>query len=194
MNTSIPEVIPVNFGLKYRPAKLGVHYHIKDQPNAHFVHEIPLSCVTRYSDIDDVTDELFEQYTLYLNPRVVSHNQVRRLIERLVKQLGQLEQRSKSPNKENKAIPAAEYAKPQQQPPNILIEEKKEPLVVNNFQQPTAPQARYQDDNNEEEEDSSQERQQQQPSEEEDNNNNSALDQFLGESARRFDENPATSA
>ena len=37
------EIIPVNFGLKYRPAKLGVEYHIKDQPEAHFVHEIPLA-------------------------------------------------------------------------------------------------------------------------------------------------------
>jgi hypothetical protein len=98
-------VIPVNFGLKYRPAKLGVHYHIKDQPNAHFVHEIPLTFVTRFSDLDDVTDELFTQYSLYLNPRVVSHNQVRRLIERLVKQLQQLE--SKSPNKENKVLSSA---------------------------------------------------------------------------------------
>lgn len=97
-----PEVIPLNFGLKYRPAKLGIEYHIKDQPTAHFVHEIPLSFVTRFSDIDDVTDELFDKYSLYLNPRVVGHHQVRRLIERLVKNLQLLE--SKSPNKENKAF------------------------------------------------------------------------------------------
>lgn len=94
------EIIPINFGLKYRPAKLGVEYHIKDQPEAHFVHEIPLSFVTKYSDIDDVTDELLEKYDLYLNPRVVSHNQLRRLVERLVKQLGLIEQSNN--NKENK--------------------------------------------------------------------------------------------
>lgn len=87
----VVEIVPVNFGLKYKPAKLGVQYHIKDQPNAHFVHEIPLSFVTKYSDIDDVTDQLFEKNSIYLNPRVVSHHQVRRLVDRLVKQLAVFE-------------------------------------------------------------------------------------------------------
>ena len=63
----------MNFGLKYRPAKLGLEYHIKDQPNAHFVHEISLSFVTKYSDIDDATDEVFERNAEFLNPRVISH-------------------------------------------------------------------------------------------------------------------------
>ena len=68
------DIVPVNFGLKYKPAKLGVEYHIKDQPQAHFVHEIPLSFVTKYSDIDDVTDELFEKNALYINSRIVAHH------------------------------------------------------------------------------------------------------------------------
>jgi hypothetical protein len=67
------EIIPLNFGLKYRPPKIGLEYHIKDQPQAHFVHEISLSFVTKYSDIDDVTDELFERHNEFLNPRVISH-------------------------------------------------------------------------------------------------------------------------
>lgn len=126
MNQAIPEVVPLNFGLKYRPAKLGVEYHIKDQPAAHFVHEIPLSFVTRFSDIDDVTDELFEKYSLYLNPRVVSHNQVRRLVERLVKQLTAAD--SKSPNKENKLVaPSAA----------VVLEQHKD--VVQKFEEPPKP-------------------------------------------------------
>lgn len=93
------DIVPVNFGLKYKPAKLGVEYHIKDQPLAHFVHDIPLSFITKYSDTDDVTDDLFDKNPLYLNPRVVSHHQVRRLVDRLIKALGsqQDKENAKSP-------------------------------------------------------------------------------------------------
>lgn len=85
---SAEHIIPLNFGLKYKPAKLGVEYHIKDQPLAHFCHDISLSFITKFSDTDDVTDELFEKNPLYLNPKVVSHHQVRRLVDRLIKALG----------------------------------------------------------------------------------------------------------
>jgi hypothetical protein len=54
--------------------------------------------VTKYSDIDDVTDKLFEENTLYLNPRVVSHHQVRRLVDRLVKALQNIDQKEKENN------------------------------------------------------------------------------------------------
>lgn len=65
------EAIPINFGLKYKPPKLGVQYHIKDQPTAFFVHEIPLSFVTKGSDVDTVTKEIFDKNRFYLNPKVV---------------------------------------------------------------------------------------------------------------------------
>ena len=81
------EAIPVNFGLKYRPPKLGVQYHIKDQPAAFFVHEIPLSFVEKHSDVDQVTNEIFEKNRFYLNPKVVGQHQIRRLIERLVRNI-----------------------------------------------------------------------------------------------------------
>lgn len=89
------DIVPINFGLKYKPAKLGVEYHMKGQPDAHFVHEIPLTFVSKYSDIDDVTDELFEKFPMYLNVRMVSHHQVRRLVERLVKALGVIDAHDK---------------------------------------------------------------------------------------------------
>jgi hypothetical protein len=52
------------------------------------VHEISLSFVTKYSDIDEATDEVFERNAEFLNPRIISHAQVRRLVERLIKALG----------------------------------------------------------------------------------------------------------
>jgi hypothetical protein len=81
------EIIPINFGLKFRPPKLGLEYHIKDQPAAHFLHEFSLSFVSKFSDVDDVTDELFARHNEFLNPRVISHSQVRRLVDRLIKHL-----------------------------------------------------------------------------------------------------------
>lgn len=68
------EVVPVNFGLKYRPPKLGVQYYVSNQPNAFFVHDIPLTFVSKDSNIESVTKELFEQHKFYLNPKVVSQN------------------------------------------------------------------------------------------------------------------------
>ena len=65
------QVVLVNFGLKYRPPKLGIQYHMKDQPMAHFVHEIPLQFVTAQTNIDQLTKEMFENHSAYLNPKVV---------------------------------------------------------------------------------------------------------------------------
>jgi hypothetical protein len=66
------EVVPVNFGLKYRPPKLGVQYYIKNQPNAHFVHEISLAMVDKGTNVDHLISDLFESNKFYLNPKVVS--------------------------------------------------------------------------------------------------------------------------
>jgi len=81
------EVIPVNFGLKYRPPKLGIQYFMKDSPMTHFVHEIPLAFVTKTANVDIVVKEIIDQNKMFLNPKVVSVNQVKRLIERLVRTL-----------------------------------------------------------------------------------------------------------
>ena len=168
------EIIPVNFGLKYRPAKLGVEYHLKDQPNAHFVHEIPLAFVTKYSDIDDVTDELFEKNAIYLNPRVVSHNQVRRLIDRLVKNLGQVDKENKQAAPAKPVFAAFQAFQEDTKPSNQeryaapIIEEPQKPLPVE-----TPPKAQEEAPISQREDDKESE---------------NALDQFLGDSARRFDD------
>jgi hypothetical protein len=36
------EVVPINFGIKYKPPKLGLQYHLPDQPMAQFVYEVNL--------------------------------------------------------------------------------------------------------------------------------------------------------
>lgn len=66
------EVVPVNFGLKYKPPKLGVEYYMKDQPGQRFVHEIPLSCVNKGTNVEVLTQDMFSQHKMYLNPKVVS--------------------------------------------------------------------------------------------------------------------------
>ena len=54
------EVVPVNFGLKYKPPKLGIEYHLKGQPETHFVHEIPL-LISKSTQIDAATKDLIEK-------------------------------------------------------------------------------------------------------------------------------------
>ena len=79
------EVVPINFGLKYKPPKLGVEYYLKDQPETHFVHEIPLSFIGKGTHVEQVAKELVEKNKFYLNPKIVSLSQIKRLVERLVK-------------------------------------------------------------------------------------------------------------
>ena len=64
----------MNFGLKYRPPKLGIEYYLKDQPETHFVHDISLAFVNKNSNIDNVTMDLIETNKFYLNPKIVSLN------------------------------------------------------------------------------------------------------------------------
>ena len=63
------------------------------------MHEIQLGWVTSYSDVDAVTKEVIEKNAGYLNPKIVSPGQVRRLIERLIDYL----KKSEHANKENNA-------------------------------------------------------------------------------------------
>jgi hypothetical protein len=79
------EVVPVNFGLKYKPPKLGVEYYLKDQPETHFVHEIPLSFISKGTKVDEVAKDLVEKNKFYLNPKIVSLSQIKRLVERMIK-------------------------------------------------------------------------------------------------------------
>jgi len=62
------------------------------------VHEIPLSFISKGANVESVTKELVDMNKFYLNPKIVSQSQVRRLIERLVKYISQTE------DKENESL------------------------------------------------------------------------------------------
>ena len=49
------------------------------------MHEIPLSFVLKGANVDFTTKEIIEKNKVYLNPKIVSTQQVRRLVERLIK-------------------------------------------------------------------------------------------------------------
>ena len=70
------EVVPVNFGLKYKPPKLGIQYYINSDPNVQLIHEIPLAFVQKQSNVETITNDLFEKHKQFLNPKVVSSNQI----------------------------------------------------------------------------------------------------------------------
>ena len=36
------QIIPVNFGVKFNPPKLGLEYHLPDAPTTKRIYEIPL--------------------------------------------------------------------------------------------------------------------------------------------------------
>jgi hypothetical protein len=36
------KIIPVNFGVKFQPAKLGLEYHLPGKANTNLIFEIPL--------------------------------------------------------------------------------------------------------------------------------------------------------
>ena len=56
------EFVPVHFGLKYKPAKLGVQYYINGQPENQYVHEIPLQFITRETNVEQAVKSLFEKH------------------------------------------------------------------------------------------------------------------------------------
>jgi len=66
------EIVPVNFGLKYRPPKLGVEYHLPNDSSAHFVHEISLDFIEPNSDIEQLALSLAKEHSQYLNSKLVS--------------------------------------------------------------------------------------------------------------------------
>ena len=80
--------MPVNFGLKYSPPKIGLQYHLVGKsPSETFIHEISLSFVSAKSDVDIVTHALIEANPQYIGPKIVNPGQIRRLVERMVLKL-----------------------------------------------------------------------------------------------------------
>jgi len=75
-------VIPTNFGLKYNPPKLGIQYYFKENPKATFVHEVKLEDVESKKS-EDLLNDLFINHKKFVDPKVVSRNQLQTLMEKL---------------------------------------------------------------------------------------------------------------
>lgn len=76
------KIIPTNFGLKYNPPKLGIQYYFKENPKATFVHEVSIDNVANKKS-DELINELFTKHKKFIDPKVVSRNQLENLMERL---------------------------------------------------------------------------------------------------------------
>lgn len=90
------QIVPVNFGLKYKPPKLGLQYQIANKETTvkdasvilpTFVHEISLQWVTADSDVELVFNEIINANQQFLNSKLVAPAQVRRLIDRFINYL-----------------------------------------------------------------------------------------------------------
>lgn len=75
-------IIPTNFGLKYNPPKLGIQYYFKENPKATFVHEVSIDNV-ELKDKSELINDLFTKHKKFIDPKVVSRNQLENLMERL---------------------------------------------------------------------------------------------------------------
>ena len=92
-------VIPTNFGLKYNPPKLGIQYYFKENPKATFVHEVDLKNAEN-KDEEELINELFSKHKKFVDPKVVSRNQLENLMERLKSNLSRdAKAKEKSPVK-----------------------------------------------------------------------------------------------
>lgn len=75
-------IIPTNFGLKYNPPKLGIQYYFKENPKATFVHEVTIDNAAS-KRADELINDLFTKHKKFIDPKVVSRNQLENLMERL---------------------------------------------------------------------------------------------------------------
>ena len=80
-------VIPINFGVKYKPAKLGLEYKLQDHVPADqiCIYEVTLtSYIEQGLDTTQIVDLIFELHGEFINPKVIARRQVTRLIDRLL--------------------------------------------------------------------------------------------------------------
>ena len=78
------KIIPVNFGVKFNPPKLGLEYTLVDQPLIQQIYEIALSpMLEKNLSVDEIVNLLFQEHNFYLHPKVIAKLQVRKLIERV---------------------------------------------------------------------------------------------------------------
>lgn len=96
------KVIPTNFGLKYDPPKLGIQYYFKDNPKSTYVHEVLFENVEGKNK-EELINDLFTKHNKYVDPKVVSRNQIENLMDRLKSHFSESELITK-PSKPEKEV------------------------------------------------------------------------------------------
>lgn len=102
-------VIPMNFGVKFRPAKLGLEYKMDCVPDQLCIYEVTLtSYIEQGMGTSSIVDLIFELHSDFINPKIIARRQVTRLIDRLIARVGaELIANRKYEDKENAASNAA---------------------------------------------------------------------------------------
>lgn len=94
-----PNIVPLNFGVKFSPPKLGLSYFIVGQTESQsLLYEIMLKEFLTM-DSETITAKLFEIHKDYLNPRYIKRNQVKRLVDKVLSVCG--EKHTNTAGKEN---------------------------------------------------------------------------------------------
>ena len=67
-------VMPINFGVKYKPAKLGLEYKLRDLPADQLcIYEVTLtSYIEQGMDNTQIVDLIFDLHRDFINPKVIS--------------------------------------------------------------------------------------------------------------------------
>lgn len=79
------KVVPVNFGIKFSPPKLGLQYHLPNEPHHRLVYEVNLqNFIKKQMKSDAVTNYLFDVHQDYINPKVIARSQVYRLVDKVM--------------------------------------------------------------------------------------------------------------
>ena len=66
--------MPINFGVKYKPAKLGLEYKLRDLPADQLcIYEVTLtSYIEQGMDNTQIVDLIFDLHRDFINPKVIS--------------------------------------------------------------------------------------------------------------------------
>jgi hypothetical protein len=99
-----PNIIPVNFGVKFSPPKLGLSYFVVGQTDqVTLKYEIHMDEYLTM-DAETVTATLFEIHKDFLNPKYIKRNQVKKLVEKVLSVCGKKQVGKENSDVRNKKI------------------------------------------------------------------------------------------
>ena len=78
-------VQPINFGVKYKPAKLGLEYKLDALPDQICIYEVTLTTyIEQGMNTTQIVDLIFDLHGTFINPKIIARRQVVRLIDNLL--------------------------------------------------------------------------------------------------------------